>query len=1014
MSFASTRPRAALAAVVVAAFVVLGFNAPVAAQTPTISNAFPPALPGLGGIRLTINGANFGGNGGSVSIQGRSVAVPAGGDWGPNSIRVTVPAGDPGSAPVIVQPASGPASDVHFGPFYPAPQLFQLSPASGPAAGGTVITLTGSNFGTLSAVGTVLFGGVEVPMIPVSPSEVQAIAPPRPPGSLQAVSVLINAQPSGEQPYQVGWPSIDSFQPANAPTQGGVVITIEGQNFGQAPDPSPIVKFGGILAPVQSRISQTEIHATVPAGSGVGKSLLVFVGGVESPPSAQLFSYDPPVILGISPEIGPALGGVRITLTGANFGPAGSPRDLQLQPLGGGLAVHGMIAEPSEHGELVADLPPLESGAYAVRLDVEGQLSNAATYEVVGAPVITAVNPPDAPTQGGERITIHGTNFGSAGGRVGVQGREVVVPAGPDWTPEEIQILVPEGDPGPAPIVVLSSGTPGEPYFEFGYQSPVVFSTFPPTVPAAGGAVITISGQNFGTASPNRPVVRMNGKIALCTRLSHELLEVVTPSLPPGSFSVFELEINGISAPPFPIEVDRPSITLVEPPAGPTIGGIPLTIHGLNFGTSGEDPEPIVLVGSQPAMSVERVSDGRITCLLPAGAGADRPVSVLVGGAVGAASPQPFHYFPPQVDLLAPSSGPAEGGVLLTLMGSNFGPPGTERSVRAVDTGGASTPLVVENGPSNQVEVVATVPQLVPGFFDVFVDIAGQESFAGVYEAVAAPPIIQALSSPGGPTLGGVPLTIMGANFGDATGVLRIGLEVANTTAWSRTEISCVTPQGWPGNFPVTVERAPGPGGGGGGSGGGVLYTYDSPQIDLAQPNPLDPAGGVPITIVGQNFGRDGAPRSVLIGGQPAPLLEWRSHHELVVQSPAGTPGALAALCMEFPGVVPACLEVQYGNPVDVAPVFVPTAFNLRLAGANPARGATALAIDLPRAARYRLRIFDPAGRVVRAYESDAAAGAHNLQWDGADARGMRVPAGLYWARLDVAGEKFVRKLLRL
>ena len=270
------------------------------------------------------------------------------------------------------------------------------------------------------------------------------------------------------------------------------------------------------------------------------------------------------------------------------------------------------------------------------------------------------------------------------------------------------------------------------------------------------------------------------------------------------------------------------------------------------------------------------------------------------------------------------------------------------------------------------------VPALPPGAYDVFVTIVDQEAFAGTYEALASPPMITSLLPSSGPTLGGYPLTIVGSNFGDATGTVRIGVHVATSQQWSSNQIVCTAPEGWSGTFPVTVERAPGSGGGGGGSGGGASFTYDPPQINGVFPAPLDPAGGQVITIVGQNFGREDAPRVVFIGGQPVMQLAWLGHNLLTALSPPGEPGTLASLCIDIDNAIATCTQVQYGTAVDVSPVFVPAAFGLRLAGANPSRGATAFAVDLPRDARYRLRIFDSAGRVVRAYEADGTAGVQH------------------------------------
>ncbi len=172
--------------------------------------------------------------------------------------------------------------------------------------------------------------------------------------------------------------------------------------------------------------------------------------------------------------------------------------------------------------------------------------------------------------------------------------------------------------------------------------------------------------------------------------------------------------------------------------------------------------------------------------------------------------------------------------------------------------------------------------------------------------------------------------------------------------------------------------------------------------------------GGALLTIIGQNFGRAEAPREVTIDGQPVVETQWLSHGQIVVQTPPGPANTTGPLCIGIVGKPGDCVSVEYGSAVGVNPPSLPTAFGLRLAGANPAREATAFAIDLPRDARYGLDVFDSAGRLVRRFAGDGVAGTEVVRWDGVAAAGTRVPAGLYWARLDVAGERFVRKVMRL
>ena len=74
-------------------------------------------------------------------------------------------------------------------------------------------------------------------------------------------------------------------------------------------------------------------------------------------------------------------------------------------------------------------------------------------------------------------------------------------------------------------------------------------------------------------------------------------------------------------------------------------------------------------------------------------------------------------------------------------------------------------------------------------------------------------------------------------------------------------------------------------------------------------------------------------------------------------------------------------------------------------ASPNPARGGQLrLAWSLPREQRLRLAVYDPTGRRVRGLVDGAErAGEHTSMWDGRDARGRALAAGIYFVRLETA-----------
>lgn len=66
-------------------------------------------------------------------------------------------------------------------------------------------------------------------------------------------------------------------------------------------------------------------------------------------------------------------------------------------------------------------------------------------------------------------------------------------------------------------------------------------------------------------------------------------------------------------------------------------------------------------------------------------------------------------------------------------------------------------------------------------------------------------------------------------------------------------------------------------------------------------------------------------------------------------------------------------------------------------------------------AMRARLRIFDPAGRLVRTLVDEVVApGEQKVVWRGLDDHGNHVASGVYFTLLEIDGARFTRKMMLL
>ncbi len=117
---------------------------------------------------------------------------------------------------------------------------------------------------------------------------------------------------------------------------------------------------------------------------------------------------------------------------------------------------------------------------------------------------------------------------------------------------------------------------------------------------------------------------------------------------------------------------------------------------------------------------------------------------------------------------------------------------------------------------------------------------------------------------------------------------------------------------------------------------------------------------------------------------------------------------------LTLPGA-PALAFSELGAQPAAAEVALPQALALSSPRPNPSANGVSLILALPRAASVRFAVYDLHGREVwSAAEREHGAGQHTLVWEGAARGGAPVGAGVYLARIQVDGEAFTRRLVRV
>ena len=508
------------------------------------------------------------------------------------------------------------------------PTITSLSPNTGPPAGGTDVTIGGTNFTNVQAV---FFGANQATNVTVvSPITIEATSP----AGTGVVNVTVRTS-AGTSPitsadeftYQTSTlPTVTSVNPDNGPVAGGTPVTITGTNFTGV----TAVNFGTTAATNVTVVSSTTIDATSPAVSGPGPvDVTVMATGGTSPINrpGDVFTYttaSSPTVTGVNPNSGPVAGGTPVTITGTNFTGA-TAVDFGTTAATSFSVVNSTTIDatsPAAAGPGPADVI-VTTSAGTSPINRPGDV-----FTYIAAPTVTNINPNSGPVAGGTPVTITGTNF--TGATTVDFGTIPVASFTVNGAGTQITTASPAAaGPGPVDVTVMTpSGTsPITPTDVFTYvaAAPSVFGLNPNSGPTTGGTTVTITGTGFSGATAVNFGTTPAASFAVTSSTT------ITAVSPPGTggVDVTVTTPQGTSA-TSPADVFTyfqypPTVTGISPRTGATGGGTPVTITGTGF----ISPTGTVTVffGPNQATNVKVVSATTITAVSPPGTGS---VDVMV------------------------------------------------------------------------------------------------------------------------------------------------------------------------------------------------------------------------------------------------------------------------------------------------------------------------------------------------------------------------------------------------
>jgi hypothetical protein len=173
-----------------------------------------------------------------------------------------------------------------------APTVTKVSPTSGPTAGGTTVTITGTNF---TAGSTVQFGSNPATSAQVvSTTELTAVSPA---GTAGVVDITVTSAAGTSATSTKDHftytnppvPTVTKVSPTSGPTAGGTTVTITGTNFTAA----STVQFGSAAATSVTYTSATKLTAVSPAGAaGVVDITVTSAAGTSATSSKDHFTFN--------------------------------------------------------------------------------------------------------------------------------------------------------------------------------------------------------------------------------------------------------------------------------------------------------------------------------------------------------------------------------------------------------------------------------------------------------------------------------------------------------------------------------------------------------------------------------------------------------------------------------------------------------------------------------------------------------------------------------------------------
>ncbi len=641
-------------------------------------------------------------------------------------------------------------------------------------------------------------------------------------------------------------PVVSAVTPSIGSVTGGTSVTITGGNFTGVTG----LTIGGVAATNVTRVSDTVLSATTPAGSAGAASVVVTTAAGQNSANT-LFAYAASLTATIALPFNyleqnqpvtpftPVLGvdGVAPLTYGATALPSG----LSIDPQTGVISGTPLVSVFSTYTILVRDAG---NAAVSQKTAISIWSPVAAATQISSVSLTQGLNvAPFVPVTG-------------SGGRAPYTYSAAGLPAGLSLAPSTGEVSgTPTSPAASTTYTILVTDA-------LGYAASSGFTALvnPPVALTPGAGALaggTIGAPYAQTLTPSGGVgpytlSLTSGALPAGLSLVGNTLSGTPTTAGSAAFSITATD----TTPGGPVSVTRaytlaiagaPSVTAVSPASDFTYGGATITISGAHFlgATS-------VTIGGTAATNVVVNTAGSITATVPTGVAGSASVVVTTGG--GASSANALFTFIVPTPTPNPPAGPLTAGAI-----------GVSYLQTLVATGGTAP-----------YRTSLTAGVLPPGMTLANNVLSGTPTTAGLYTftiatldsttppisipspytlTIAGAPTLAAVTPSVGPATGGTQVTITGTNLLGVTGLTIGGVPATGVSVLSATSLSAIVPAGAVGSARIVVQT------GGGASAEAVAFTYTQPVL-VANPS----AGALMAGAVGTPYSQ---PLSAAGGAAP-------------------------------------------------------------------------------------------------------------------------------------------------